>query len=410
MPFFQYQAIDKSGKETADHIEAVSEAEALQLLQKKSLTVLDMKSATEPKAQAATNVVLFAAKKVPTAIVLTFYEQLSFLIKAGIPIFLAIRMLGEQLKHPKLSEILKQVLFELSEGTPLSSSLQKYPDSFPSLHTNLIGVGEKSGNLDAALNQLVELVRESQEIKDKVVKAAAYPIFLLLLSLGLVFGLLLFVFPKFEEIFASFHVKLPAITQFFINASQALRSNTAMIGSVIAVFGFAIVYFFTSESTSEARDKIMLNTPLLKDVFVAMFVALFAKTLSSLLRSGIPLLESLGICQQTIKGELKRKFFDHLITTVKEGEPASRAMEGHLLIPDMALQLFLVGERTGHIDQMLDNTFIYYKKRYNELLTKTTAVLQPLLLLVAAALICCVAISLFVPLFKLSSSMHEGGE
>ncbi len=412
MPFYHYQAIDKSGKEISDHVEAQSEGEVMQILQQRNLTILEVKTVADKRAEKKDlNLNLFGgAPKVPIALVLTFYEQLGFLIKAGIPIFLAIKMLGDQLKHPRLSEILKTVMFELSEGFPLSLALQKFPESFPPLHTNLIGVGEKSGNLDGALNQLVDLVQEQQDIRSKVVKAAAYPVFLLSLVLVLVIGLLMFMFPQFEEIFKGFGVKLPFLTQFFIDCSHQLRGNTVTIlGGIGAVVG-SIAYFFKSEATSEARDNLFLSLPLIKDVFVAMFVALFAKTLSSLIKSGIPLLEGLRICQETIRGEAKRKFFEKLINSVKEGEPVSKAMEGSQLIPDMALQLFVVGEKTGHIDKMLENTFLYYKKQYNELLGKTTAVLQPLLLLFSATLICMVAISVFVPLFKLSASSKGSNE
>lgn len=412
MPFYHYQAIDKSGKEISDHLEAQNEGEVMQILQQRNMTILEVKTVADKRAEKKDmNINLFGgAPKVPILLVLTFYEQLGFLIKAGIPIFLAIKMLGDQLKHPRLEEILKTVLFELSEGFPLSLALQKFPESFPPLHTNLIGVGEKSGNLDGALAQLVELTQEQQEIRGKIVKAAAYPIFLLSLCLALVMGLLMFMFPQFEEIFKGFGVKLPFLTQFFIDISHQLRNNTIPIfGGLGAVIG-SIIYFFKSDATSETRDKMFLSLPLIKDVFVAMFVALFAKTLSSLLKSGIPLLDGLRICQETIRGEAKRKFFEKLITSVKEGEPVSKAMEGSLLIPDMALQLFIVGEKTGHIDKMLENTFLYYKKQYNELLQKVTAVLQPALLFFSAVLICMVAISVFVPLFKLSASSKGSGE
>lgn len=412
MPRFHFQAADKTGQEIVDFIEAGSETEAMQTLAKRNLTVLEIRQTRDSQSgqqqEASASQIKPVKGKVPTPIIMHFYEQLSFLLKAGIPIFLAIRMLSEQIQHPVFQDIMKNVLFELSEGLPLSECLKKYGETFPGLHVNLIGVGEKSGNLDAALTQLVDLVKEQQEIREKISKAAAYPLFLLGLCISLVVGMLVFVFPKFEEIFKAFNVKLPGVTAFFIDASHALRDKAIMIVGVAGVVIYGVVYFFMHPSMSETRDKFLMKVPLIKDVLVAMFVALFSKTLGSLLKSGIPLMEGLTICQQTIKGELKRKFFEKVITAVKEGEMTSKAMEGHMLMPDMALQLFIVGERTGHIDHMLENIFHYYKKQYNALLTKTTAVLQPILLFFAAVLICLVAISLFVPLFKLSSSMKQG--
>lgn len=416
MPVFKYQAVDSAGKELNAQLEAESEDAAMRALRGRNLTVLELVSggnqrtesgdapADKPVAPAAAG---GRARRVSMSTVLSFYEQLGFLIKAGIPVFSAIRMLGDTFNSEALAVVLKSVLFELSEGFPLSSALQKFPDSFPALHTNLIAVGEKSGNLDAALAQLVELTKEQQDIKEKIIKAAAYPIFLLALSGGLVVGLLLFIFPKFEEIFKSFDVKLPWTTELFMTASQYLRANTTMVAAVAAMAMVGIIYFFISEKTSEVRDRLILSLPVLRDVFISMFVALFAKTLTSLLKSGIPLMESLVICKETIRGTLKGRFFDKLIVTVKEGDPTSKGMEGEILIPEMARQLVIVGEKTGNLDRMMENIFVYYKKRYGEFLSKATAILQPVLLFFAAGLIAMVAISLFVPLFKLSSSMRH---
>jgi len=408
MAIFKYQAIDTQGKQIDEHVDAESEAAAMQTLRGRNLTVLELRPGGAASAAPAAQKALFGGKKrVSMVVVLTFYEQLGFLIKAGIPVFLAIRMLSDTFNNPTLTEVLKSVIFELSEGFPLSSALMKFPESFPPLHTNLIGVGEKSGNLDGSLAQLVELVKEQQEIRGQIVKSAAYPVFLLALSGGLVIGLLLFIFPQFEDIFKSFDVKLPLTTEIFMAASRYMRANMALIFSSAGIGIVGIAYFFQSEKTSETRDKIMLATPILRDVFISMFVALFAKTLTSLLKSGIPLMESLIICKETIRGKLKGKFFDRLIATVKEGDPTSKGMEGETLIPEMARQLITVGEKTGNLDKMMENIFLFYKKRYGEMLGKATAVLQPILLLFAAGLIALVGISLFVPLFKLSSSMRK---
>ena len=408
MPFYSVQAIDKTGKETREQLEAPSEAEATRLAQGRQLTVLEVREMGVGAPQAPTQAFGFLrGRKVPQSLVMQFYEQLAFLTKAGIPIFMAMKMLAEQLRNPAFSEILKTVLFDISEGLPLSISLQKFPDTFPVLHTNLIAVGEKSGNLDAALMELVELVREQNEIREKVIKATAYPVFLLGLTVTLVLGLLMFIFPKFQDIFKAFNVKLPFLTEMLITMSVALRTNTVLIFSSLAVFGYGLFYFFTNDRMSERRDMLFLAIPVMNDVFVSMFVALFFKTLSSLVRSGIPLLEGLSMCQQTIRGEYKRKFFDKVIKTVREGEPTSKALEGSPLIPELARQLVVVGEKTGALDAMLRNAFLFYKKRYGDKLTTLTAIIQPILLFVAAGTICVVAIALFVPLFKLSSSMKQ---
>lgn len=412
MPSYKCTVYDQKGSESHESVEATSESEAIEKLKKRHLTVVELKvigdvMSSSEEGDTSASVDSSQVGKVPLKVVLGFYEQLAFLVKAGIPIYAAVRMLANTFRNKNLELVLKDVLFVLSEGSPLSSALLKYPESFPPFHAHLISVGEKSGNLDEALSYLIEMVKEQQEIKGNLIKAAAYPLFLLALSLSLVLGLLLFVFPKFQEIFKSFGVKLPPITAFFIATSEALRSNfpvyfTVMISGIVGA-----VYFFTSQRTSAARDRLFLSIPIVNDVFVSMFVATFSNTLGNLLKAGVPLLEALTICQQTIRGDLKEKFFSKVIGIVRDGEPTSKGMEGSVLIPEMAHQLMIVAESTGQIDIMMDNVFRFYKKRYRETLNTVTAIAQPLLMLFAAGLIAMVAISLFVPLFKLSSSMRQ---
>lgn len=410
MPSYKCTAYDSKGAEKREQIEAASEAEAIEKLRKRHLTVVEVSEVTNGilnTDNAPEKVNTPSLGKVPTKVVLSFYEQLAFLIKAGIPIYSAVRMLANTFHNKNLDKILKDVLFVLSEGSPLSTALLKYPDSFPPFHAHLISVGEKSGNLDQALTYLIDMVKEEQEIRENLIKAAAYPIFLLVLSFSLVAGLLLFIFPKFQEIFTSFGVKLPPLTAFFIAASESLRGNFTLYTAVTISAIAGIGYFFTSQAMSGTRDRLFLSVPVVKDVFVSMFIATFSNTLGNLLKAGVPLLESLVICQQTIRGELKSNFFDKVIGVVRDGEPTSKGMEGSELIPEMAHQLMIVAESTGQIDLMMENVFRFYKKRYRETLNTVTAIAQPLLMFLAAGLIAMVAISLFVPLFKLSSSMRE---
>lgn len=408
MPRFQCTAFDESGKERREEVEAFSETQVFDILKKKNLTLVDLKLVTvqaEVLSEGDSKKKSLIRGKIPIDVILGFYEQLAFLTKAGIPIYMAIGLLGDTFKNKNLSIVLREVLFVLSEGSPLSEALMAYPESFPPFHTSLIAVGEKSGNLDEALVHLVDLVKEKLEIQRDLIKAAAYPVFLLVLSLSLVVGLLLFIFPKFEEIFKAFKVKLPPMTQFFIDTSLFMREHSVIFFLMVSSTLMGIGYLIASEKMSEKRDKFILKIPVFQDVFISMFVSVFAKTMANLLKAGIPLLDALDICRQTIKGKLKEKFFDKLISVVKDGEPTSKGMEDSQLIPVMARQLLVVAEKTGQIDKMMENIFIFYKKRYRETLLACTAILQPLLMLFAAGLIAMVAISLFVPLFKLSSSM-----
>jgi len=409
MPLYRCEAVDLSGEVRVEELEACSDVDAIAKLKDRRFTVLQVVELRDSQNAPIKARAVDPETRVSIDVVLSFYEQLSFLLRSGIPIYLSVKMLTESIQDFKMKELLRVVLFELSEGNPLSGTLQKFPKAFPPFHTHLVAVGEKSGNLELALSDLVDLIREQQEIRERMVKAAAYPLFLAALCFSLVIGLLLFIFPKFESIFESFNVKLPATTEFLLTLSRTLRAQGSSLLVATASAVFAAIVFLRSERASEARDRLWLNIPLVRDLFVSMFVALFAKTLSTLIKSGTPLLEAIHTCQSTISGRYKFKFFEGILRTVRDGESISKATEGSPLVPEMARQLLIIGENTGQMDKMLDNIFAFYKKRYLELLSKLTAVLQPILLFVAAGLIALVAVSLFVPLFKLGANLRSGG-
>ncbi len=413
MPRFHCQAIDSQGREIKETIEAATEAQAFQTLANRKLTIVEMKELrTDPTAPGTTQegqtFLDNLMTQIPMADILGFYEQLSFLISAGIPIHLCLRMNIQNTKNPLLVDTLKKVMFDLTEGVAFSSALQKYPRFFPALHTQLIGIGEKTGALDKALIQLIDLTRERLDIREKVVKASSYPFFLIGMSLSLVLAMILFVFPKFQEIFASFEVKLPPLTAFLMGLSATLNEHVLLIlVGVCAVVG-GILYFFKSEAMSDTREQILVSIPLVREVFLSMFVALFSKTLSSLLRSGIPLLEALVICQRTLPGGLKQKFFNTVIAGVREGETASSLMERNGFVPELVWQLTAVGEKTGDLATIMDHLFTFYKKKCTDGLNKMTGILKPALMFFSAGIVMTIAGALFIPLFKLGSSMKRG--
>ncbi|MBI4404247.1 MAG: type II secretion system F family protein [Deltaproteobacteria bacterium] len=416
MTKFHYEAVDSTGNPQVSEIDAESSEQAMELLASRNLTVLEVKEKSgisltgEGMGTVAEPSAFYKLlNAIPLQIILVFYEQLSFLISSGIPIYLSIRMVMENIKNAPLVKVLQTVMYDLSEGFTLSMALQKYPHHFPPMQTHLIAIGEKTGNLDKILNHIVDLVREQQDIRDRFVKAASYPLFLLGMTLTLVFGMVYFVFPKFADIFNSFKVGLPPTTQFLMGLSKTLNEKLPIIGAVAAGIIAGGIFFFKSERTSGIRDQVFLRIPFFNQIYTSMFVSLLAKMLGSLLASGIPLLEALVLCSHTIRGKIKREFMEQLIAGVREGEAASTIMRRSKLIPELAIQLTAVGEQTGRIDKMMDNIFRFYKQQYTERITLVSSALQPMLMIFMALVVGVVAMSLFVPLFKLSSTIRRSG-
>lgn len=417
MPQYKYKAIDSQGNESSSSLEAQSENELISQLSQKNLTVVELKivsggaatsDATDEAFEGGDTASGALSSKIPMGIVLGFYEQLSFLLTAGIPLHLCIRMTVENMKHPEVISVLKRMLFDLSEGSLLSMSMRRFPKVFPSLHTQIIHIGEKTGTLDKALLQLVDLTKERLELEKQAIAAASYPLFLMAVSGSLCIGMIAFVFPKFQDIFASFGGKLPALTAFLMSLSQKINDNSLVFfgGTGLAIGGF--IYFMVSESFSETRERVLISVPVLKDVFISMFVSQMSKTLASTLKSGIPLMESLVIVKRTLPEGLRRDFLESLIHAVREGEPLSLAIQRSEFLPELVWQLVNVGEKTGNMAVIMDNLFFFYKKKYIELMDKLMAILKPAMMFSSAIIIGGMAAALFIPLFKMGGNIKRG--
>lgn len=411
MPQFRYKAVDALGKECSAEMEAPDESQAAQALTGKNLTVLELTVISGGKEGTGVRQVKprFQSVKIPMGPVLELYEQISFLVGSGIPLYLSLRMLAESLKNPTLIRVVKRLVFELSEGQKLSQAMQHFPKCFPLLHCRLVAVGESTGDLPKVLSHLVDLVREMQEIKQRFWKAVAYPVFLVSISALLVFSLLVFVFPKFQQIFLSFHVTLPALTVALMDLGVFLKAHLGSFLLALGSIGGFLYLMATQDSFRMARDRWALKTPFVGDVYVSLFVSLLAKNLESLLKTGVTLIDALWICRDTLapRGGLKYLFFSKLITATKEGELMSVVMQRSPLIPEMVWQLTAVGEKTGSLGTMMGNVFVYYKKRYIERLSRFASILGPGMMIVAAAIIAVTAASLFLPLFQLGSAIRK---
>ncbi len=412
MPQFKYTALDLSGRELSAQLEASSENEAMAMLSEKSLTVVELsliqggRSGAEAEAEKRGSSI-WTESGIPMPTILNFYEQLSFLLNAGIPLHLCVRMAITYSKHPTLVRILKKILFDITEGSTLSSAINRFPKYFPLLHTQIIAVGEKTGTLDKSLVELGEVTRERMEIEARAIKAASYPLFLVTMSLCLGLGMVMFVFPKFQEIFSSFDNKLPLLTSVLMDVSVMMRDNTATIFGVLGAVIGGGAFFFLSPALTQARETFFLTLPLINDIFISMFVSQFSKTLSGTLKSGIPLFDALIICRQTVPEGKRRNFIKQMIDAVQEGQPLSEAMEKSEFVPELVWQLTAIGEKSGNLPVIMDSIFSFYKKRYDALLTKITAIMQPVLMFSAAAFIGVMAAALFIPLFKMGTNIKR---
>lgn len=351
---------------------------------------------------------LFAGiKKIDISSILTFFTQFAFLIRVGVPLFKGLEMLITQTKDDRLERLLNDLKKNLAEGASLSEAMRQHRNIFTNLHINMIVVGENSGKISEAFERLVTIVNEEQEIKKKIKKALTYPLVMLVMNTIVIAGMLLFVFPKFSKIFMTTGVELPAATRFLMDISAIISGNFYIVMSVSAGIIAIGIFFIRSKQGIYCIDRLKFKIPFIKELFINIMIANFARTFGSLLTSGVTIIRSLEICRETASNTMVEDMFTELIKEVREGNGMSAYLGKIDIFPSLFVQLIAIGENSGQMDTMSLHIYEYYKQRVEESLTKFTAMIEPVLMVFFGGMVTIMAISLFLPMFKLTGTIRR---
>ncbi|MFC2074984.1 type II secretion system F family protein [Bdellovibrionota bacterium] len=359
----------------------------------------------EPKASRPDRTML-ESMKISVEQVREMLSQLAFLLQSGIPLFTSLSLVGQNLRDATMKKVITQVRFDLSEGVPLSTCLKKYPYVFDPVQINMILIGESSGRLDESLVDLVKMIDDQRELRDEVRKALAYPIFLVVVSSVLCLGMLLYIFPRFKGVFANFEENLPAITSLFMGTSAFLLDH---IWAVFFLLGLIPVSIFVVLNVRSARyvwDKYRYRIPIFGDIFQGQMLASFGQTLSTLLSTGIPLVQTMQLYLDTIDNLYLKERIGMVISQVKEGATLSTALGSCELFTPLSIQLIYTGENIGELDKMANKVFIFYRKRLSRQIKRLVTVLEPAFLAVMGSMVALMAISILLPLFKLAGGVR----
>lgn len=335
------------------------------------------------------------------------FSELAFMIQSGIPLFTCLGLIANNVRQNRLKKIIEKVRFDLSEGITLSSALRQYPRAFNQVQTSMILIGEASGNLEAALEDLVKMIDDERDLRDEIRKAVAYPIFMLSLSTLLVGGMLLFIFPKFRTIFLGFKAKLPIITTFFMNASQFMVENIELIIGGLVIIPLTFFLFQNVAALRYIWDRNKFKVPLFGHLFQSQLLARYGRIIGSLLSTGVPLVESLQLYRSVSTNLYIKESFDLIIAQVKEGVPLSDAVLSCYLFTPITIQLIKTGENTGELDTMSHRIFEFYRKKLSIKIKHLITILEPTLLAVMGGIVSIMAISVMLPLFRLAGQVRR---
>ena len=345
--------------------------------------------------------------KVKQEDLLIFFRQMSVMLKSGVPLSQALELLAENLNNKKFGANILDVSKRLGGGEELSSSLDNYPRIFSPIMIGLIEAGEAGGILSQVLERLALLIEAQTKIRSQIKGALIYPVLILVLAIAVSLGLLIGIVPQFETLFSGMGAKLPALTAFMLALSRMVTTWSFAIGAPLIVFA-GFYAFNISYSTPTGRkffDNLVLKIPLFGDLILKSEIAQMSDTLSTLVRSGIPLVEAIENCIKASGNEILRIALRKSISLVTQGEELSTAFETSKVIPKLLVSMVKIGEETGELSFMLENISNFYKREVEEAVTILTKAMEPAIIFVVAAIVGTIVISLYLPMFGLINKM-----
>ncbi|KGF87639.1 type II secretion system F family protein [Prochlorococcus marinus] len=345
--------------------------------------------------------------KVPQNDLLVFFRQMAVMLKSGVPLSQGLELLAENMTNKEFGACIFDISKKLNSGEELSSCLNSYPRIFAPITIGLIEAGEAGGILSEVLDRLALLLEAQSKIKGQITGALIYPIAILVLAVTISLALLIFIVPTFDEMFKGMGAELPALTGFMLTLSKFVTSPTFAIGAPIIIF--IVLYLFkTSYASQQGReffDRLILKVPLFGDLILKSELASMSDTLSTLINSGIPLVEGLERCINASNNEIIKIALRRAISLVTQGQELSVSLSNAKVIPRLLISMIKIGEETGALSFMLENLSNFYKREVEEAVTVLTKAMEPMVIFVVAAIVGTIVISLYLPMFDLINQM-----
>jgi general secretion pathway protein F len=390
---FSYRATTMEGAIVEGAIEAADEKSAIERL--KNSGIIPLKVAA-PEEGIKKRITLRSSK----TDLLTFTTELSSLLSAGLPLDRSLNILSEISESKDMKNIIQSILKSIREGSSFSDALQRHPKVFPRLYINMIRAGEAGGVLDVVLDKLNEFLESSKELKEHVLSVMIYPIILIVTGGISIIILLTYVLPKFSVIFAELGSSLPLPTQVLLRFSNALKSYWWIVLSVIIAGWIIFKNYIKSDTGRYNWDAFKLK--LMGEVIRKLETARFCRTLGTLLRSGVPLLQALNNARDVINNQVIASAIDAVSTGAKEGKGIAVPLSSANVFPPLALSMIKVGEETGQLDNMLMKVASTYEKSLNVAIKRFVSLLEPIMILSMGLVIGFIVISMLMAIFSIT--------
>lgn len=419
MPIFAYEAMNSSGQEVKEEIEANSSDEAIVKIRQKGYfpTKVREKAAKKKVGKKQEATVLENTRKMPVSIggvprkqLVAFTRQLSTLQDAGLPILRSLQILEQQQKPGLLKAIIGGVADEVEGGGTLSDAMAKYPKAFDKLYVNMINAGELGGVLDLILSRLADFMEKAAKLKKKVIGAMIYPAVVISIAVAIVSMIMIFVIPKFEAIFRDFKTELPGVTKVLLSVSRWFANDYGWAYVIASPVLFALGWKLTrmSEGGKYATDVVLLKIPILGTILGKSSIGRFTRTLGTLISAGVPILDAINITKETCGNEVYSRALAKVHDAIREGESMADPLRATKVCDAIVINMIDVGEETGDLDKMLMKVADNYDSDVDVLVGSLISILEPVMVVVLGVIVGFIVIALFAPMISLIQSVSGG--
>lgn len=399
MPGYFYIVADQSGKEKRGKVEASNKDSAKELLKKDGYVILSLE---EQSQQLDFNFTI--GKKMKPRDLSVFCRQFVSILEAGVPMKEALAMLEEQTENKTLKKSIAEVLTNIEKGNTLADAMRGESDVFPPMLINMVEAGESSGNLEMAFSRMAEQFEKEAKLKATVRKATVYPIVLIIAAIGVVAVMLLYVIPIFIDMFKEIDIDMPKFTMFVMGISEWAGTHVYIIVAVVLAVFAAYQAYYRTPNGRKVIDKIKMKMPLFGQLVVKSNCSRFARTASTLLAAGVPMIDCLDIVSRIVNNVHYSMAIQNAREEVMKGIPLSEPLRDAGIFPPIVYHMVGIGEETGNIEQMLSKLADYYDEEV-EITTQTIlAAMEPLIIIFMAVVVGSLVIASILPI----AAMYEG--
>ncbi|MBN2517143.1 MAG: type II secretion system F family protein [Deltaproteobacteria bacterium] len=401
MPVFIWEGTTKRGESRKDEMVAPNEGAVRAQLRRQEIQNITIKK----KPKDLFENIKFLQPKVKEKDVVVFARQFATMIDAGLPIVHSLDLLAQEEENKTFKKVIAEIKEDIEGGTTLTDSLKKHPEVFDELFVNLVNAGEAGGILDVVLDRLSGYMEKAIKLKSKVKGAMTYPAATLVIAVAVVILLLWKVVPVFQEMFTGVGGTLPGPTQFLVNASHFVQNNILYIFAGLIISYIAFKRYYRTERGRLNIDKLMLKAPVFGVLLKKVAVAKFSRTLSTMISSGVPILEGLEIVSKTAGNRVIENVLMDTKKSISEGKTIAEPLAQAQVFPSMVVSMIAVGENTGALDAMLAKIADFYDDEVDAAVEAMTSLLEPFLMVFLGGIIGGMIVALYLPIFKMAGAV-----